>query len=452
MCALSALKCSSRASEEENLPGLSPAHTAAIESQGGAFIAPNNALGMAPPASGQLNVESRLLQLSGHEVVDDAPFEDVDDDEVHGVASPLPSRTASNDMYDTPNTSNRDPHRPSTNLLVIPALPDPQYDDFCQSNFNTPRMLHTQGSLGDALTPLASPDYDSEDGESSSSSEHELLKDVRSRSSIDSEAKRQVLSLPDMYGDRQTTAHLSRSFMSRDSSTTTPLSRSFLSRDSSTSFLFGEQISEEKKDSEEFRSWYSSQPNQDNGKSSPPRIDASDETPSTSFESLQEEESSSFSSVSSFNVAPKQAFQKRDSFRKRQKPAFFWRSHPSVTVCSYYESSQMPPLLSRSNSDGDLVSVSMDSPRGGRPGKVSDNAGNAPYLNPAVVGEMWMTSNPFGLQVNTTWNLKANSNSHPQGPPSTRSSAIIQSFTSFATNNFPAVFTRPNSTRLVNNN
>jgi len=455
-CAFNALKCSSRASEEDNSPGFFP--TRKTESQTKTQTTAND------PAE-DLDVSSRLLRVSSHESTELAPFEDLEDEEhPHPSAASMmlpPSRTPSDDTHDTAHASNRDPtwsraSSSSSSPLKIRTLSDAGFDEYCQTHFNTPRMLHTNGSLGDSITPLVSPENESGDdsssSSSSSSSSNSQNHDAQNtwtfpkRSSLDAEAKKE-LQLPNIHST-------GRLLSERES---------MPSYASSTSFLHGESISGEKKpSSDEFRRLSSSRPAipEPRGLStneSYPTWAAPSSGMGTSperYQSLQSEDSS-HSSVSSFLETSKQKVKEDPSPKKRPRPPFFWRSHPAVTVYSYnVQPQQRLPrrILPRSNSDGDLISIAMDeSPRGYKMVKPTGRreSRNMACLNPALVRDMWMTSKPFALQVNTNWNVKrANSNRHPQGPPSTRSGAMFQSFTTFASNNFQAVFTRSDSTRL----
>ncbi len=328
-CAFNALKCSSRALQEDNNPPTMPRGShpgdgdkTSMENHKIQCYAPP-----LPPRTGNRQKEvpelsstyskstedhesdtsSHLLKLAGVEKLDHSPFEDMDDQEEK--TSSTSNQTPSDDTPGTPNVSNRDPRKaPQRKPLVVQTIPDPEYDEFCQSNFNTPRMLHCNGSLGDDISPLISPDNESDDADEGSDN-----CDANFRSSLNSHAKRE-LQLPIMAPTIQ------------------PGSRSsLLSESSSISKLFGESISDEKTVADEIdhilTSLGSTQTQENLSSLSPPRLPTLQQTkvnitPSETYHTLQPEDSS-YSTVSSFVVATK------------ERPPFFWRSHPKVTVYSH---------------------------------------------------------------------------------------------------------------------
>lgn len=303
-CAYSAFKCSSRAAEEDDhraLAPLPPRSGARYKEQ--ARQSPSKSVG-----SYESDASSQLLELTGMDNIDHAPFEDPRDGDDDNEVVLTPRRTPSDDTHETPNVSNRDPAKfSSCKALNLQALPDPNYDEFCQSNFNTPRMLHTKGSLGDEISPF--------DDESDEQEEESDVYDTYFRSALQ----------PDP------TFHLQLPSMTEPP---TPTSRNSLMSESS--ILFGESISEEKKVADEVDQGMTATlqrtpkehitplietQTQETSPSQLPRAET-ESTPNEKYQKLQHEDSS-YSTVSSFVEAAK------------DRPPFFWRSHPKVTVYSY---------------------------------------------------------------------------------------------------------------------
>lgn len=386
--------------------------------------------------SNESDSSSRLLQLAGGEAIDHTPFEDTEEDAP--VRYLAPQRNSSEDTSDTPNTSNRDTsirERQPPLPLNIGAEHNSSFDEFCQTHFNTPMHIRSQGSLGDSITPLGSPETDHHRDED----EHDLPE-----SRIPNTANT-ILQIPTMTSPRE------------------------LSVVSSGSSLFGEVISDGRKPvdcnatahrrltlepehakmqigRQELRaastSKATSSPKPENiTLQQPPGTN-----PSGVYCSLKHEDSS-YSSVSSF--ADISGYNKRNSASKSSSNKtltphpFFWRSHPGIVNQSRGKQQEFHDSRSHTFYAAPRPSAVHNKFR-----RESIEKFHAPYLDPGVVRKMWMDSKPFGLQVNTNWKVNSNSSRHPQGPPSTRSAAFIQSLTSFATTNLPSVFVRSESTRL----
>ena len=304
-CAYNALKCSSRAAEEDDHRAMAP-----LPPRTGAKCkepsrqSPSKSVG-----SYDSDASSQLLELTGMDTIDHAPFEDPrDGDDEDNEIVLTPRRTPSDDTHETPNVSNRDPVKFTAHKgLIVQALPDPIYDEFCQSNFNTPRMLHSKGSLGDEISPF--------DDESDEQDEESEVCDTYFRSALQSDPKIHLL-LPSM------------------NEPPTPTSRnSLMSEASSISLLYGESIAEEKKEPDEVDrgmttikqyntvSLVATQTQEMSLPQQPRAVTGS--TASESYQRLQHEDSS-YSTVSSFVETP----------ATKDRPPFFWRSHPKVTVYS----------------------------------------------------------------------------------------------------------------------
>lgn len=314
-CAYNALKCSSRAAEEDDHRAKAPLPPRTrARSRDPSRQSPAKSV-----ESCESDASSQLLELTGMDVIDHAPFEDPRDGDDDNDVVLTPRRTPSEDTHETPNVSNRDPAKlPSRKGLIVQALPDPNYDDFCQSNFNTPRMLHSKGSLGDEISPF--------DDESDEQDEESDVYDSYFRSGLQSDPKIH-LQLPSM------------------SEPPTPTSRnSLMSEASSVSMLFGESISAEKKiaDDVDQRMTTSLQrtleeditPIVETQKTNPSQIPRAEtgNTPTERYQRIQHDDSS-YSTVSSFVETTK------------DRPPFFWRSHPKVTIHSY--SSHLPARETR---------------------------------------------------------------------------------------------------------
>lgn len=455
-CSLNAFKCSSRADDrgEHSLgefPILSKkGYDRISDFVGTTGASPQSGSLSLPPPSPQTphetgrqrrysegyesDASSRLVELTGMETIDHAPFEDFEDDEID-VQALHPSRTSSDDTHDTPNVSNRDrSHLVLPTVLTGRIVPDADFDEFCQTNFNTPRMLHTNGSLGDSITPLVSPE-----GQSSDEGDDEQdTRDRRTRSSLDPKTRNE-LQLPTM--------HFNRDPALRDS---------VLSYGSSISFLVGEMFFEEQKVAGNADHIIASEasPTHEKGdrmapqrNDPPPQISIDEKQGYESYMSAQPEDSPC-SSVSSFIEALKQK-RSRTQSKSPSHPPFFWRTHPTTTVYSY--DFQQPHLstwhaVPNSNDCDDLISVDIGSPvHVARPWM----KGKSTVYDPTAIREMWMMSKPFPWQDNTRRGIQSgHTNRRPQGLPSKRSAELIQSFTSLAANKFAAVFTSSDSTRL----
>jgi hypothetical protein len=447
-CALSALKCSSRASEEENSLGSFPVlstkrYDSTIADFEGTrtkspatspFSSPqtNNRKGQQrrPSTGYESDASSVLLELSE---VDDTTFEDFEDEGDGHVLHP--SRTPSDDTHDTPNvqrnlvdfthdTPNAD-NRNRRNLVLQPdmigkvVVPDADFDEFCQSNFNTPRMLHSKGSLGDSITPLVSPEQQQQQQQEDEYDEYHT-RDHGPSSSLDADTKNK-LQLPNMHSKRDPA-----------------LRGSLLSYGSSASFLLGETISNEQKMTENISEIVESNRAYEKADGAFPRsldpptnISIDENTRSASYQSLHPEESSC-SSVSSFVHASNEKANHGGS-QTPSLPPFFWRTHPAITVhsCDFQQNQEYSRNAFRnSNESDDLLSVDIDLPMNEPRAWIW---GKSASFNSAVGGGVRTT----GSRVN--------------GAPSGGSAALVQSFT-LAANKFAAVFTSPDGIRLRSTN
>jgi hypothetical protein len=398
-------------------------------------------------ANGEPSSERRLMPANFKHVPRET-FEDIPlDDEL------TPQRISSEDTHDTPPLSNMDPNRPQRNdVLTTEDEPNTQFDALCQTYFNTPKVIRSAGSLGDSITPSASPAEDDEEEEHGDSSpKHRADRNLAKR----------FLQMPTMGASSQATSDSNPS-------------------DSSASLL-GEALAYENKFDDEHDVPLTLVPDNASVKigqqevkatislaeSPPPKKLTKPLSEKSGYESLTTDDSS-FSSVSSFaEVAGKS--KKRDSnlrqlSGRRAKDGdksltphpFFWRSHPDVTVTSY--DLQTKPSIRKVVPKLETVHMMDDYDfnmsakhtasrrRSNSPPEGRASGHYAPYLHPAAVRKLWMESKPFRLEVNSNWQTSrsSGSNRHPQGPPSTRSSQLVQSLTSFGAN-LPAVFSRSES-------
>jgi len=311
-------------------------------------------------------------------------------------------------------------------------------------------MGHT--TLGDCITPLASPVRDSEN-----SDEHD--EDDQPSAVSQDKCVPSMLEMPSMQKKRSSTR---REFP--------PTPSDF----SLGSVLVGEYITEEKKMADEDFAGsvgLTLDPDQASVKIGQQEVRAAannggnPERKRISYHSLTSTKGSSFSSVSTFEAITQKPHIRRSRpalpIRRHKMVTphpFFWRSHPEVTIRSYdvqYPSNLMQSMTpqiatARTVDSADFSCFSEDTPQRTfeqeRPGTSSFKECNESYLNPAVVRRMWVESKPFDMHVNTNWRAKNNSSRHPQGPPSARSGALIQSLTAFAATSLPAVLTRSETT------
>lgn len=337
-CAFQALRCSSRAAEDgkfsdpENVSGGFPTETDFLQERnffmGSQLLPPplnhNSRCRSSETSVGYESDSSASVLLELSSVGDEhEPFEDQDHDQVGSPNSPLtPSshqhRTAL-DPPETPNVSNRDVSRPPVELKATAvATPDSAFDELCQRNFNTtPKMLLQKGSLGDDITPLASPEHPSS-GESDCS--------IIQRTVSHAQVSRQ-LEIPSMYNTGQPPlrhqAH-ARSSVAIDASSVSQDYKEFYSAERKSV----------KQDNLRTQKWEATFVDDDtsegNSKAEPPQI------PTPKEDKDPKPEDSSFSSVSSFvEISVERGESKPKQQDLSSRPPFFWRSHPSVTVYSY---------------------------------------------------------------------------------------------------------------------
>lgn len=393
-CAFSALKCSSRALEDDHLPVIVPPSTTDLIDNSRTLLDGQAKHSHAPPLSPRTLIRSkvvtkdsseqslashesdttgssRLLELTGIDIDDNAPFEDSEEEDAQ--TSSTPHRTQSDDTPETPNVSNRDPTRPPLpKSLLVQTRPDPEYDEFCQSNFNTPRMLHCNGSLGDDISPLVSPDNQSEESDRESETCDAYFGPFSNHAS-----KRDLLLLPTMAPPVK------------------PSSRnSLLSEASTMSMLFGEAIPEEKKVADEIDHILttiksntcgtdeSTLPDLPSTSSALQQCETTGRTPSETYQTLPREDSS-YSTVSSFIDTTK------------DRPPFFWRSHPNVTV--YSQDMQQRPAPSRQNLSYPAKNCSCNKKKHNIP-PWKDQSGS--HTDLGAVKELLFNHKAFGLTVN----------------------------------------------------
>ena len=468
-CALKALKCSSRAVKEDD-----------------DAIIPNNLNGVDwTEPNWQAEFESDIHYVWNHP---SSSEEQQQQQQQQQDPSSLPSsnkssvvRISSEDTHDTQQVSNLDPNnksKPST-----PTEAERSMDEFCQKYFNTPKAIRSIGHLGDAITPLDSPadddDDDDDEGEQGNSS---LNTTGAAAADAATEHVQTILQFPDMN---------KKSKVSESSS----------SPSSSNLHEGGQELLEEKKeedihnddDDDAAATGLKLNPDHASVQIGHEKVQtASKVTKAASNKSNNNKSNyeplntdSSFSSVSTFVPEAAAVPKGKHSNSKPVTPhPFFWRSHPRMTVTSYHPHQycnttkttttqrlrrvgpNVPPsgvffseetIIGSSSSPTATTTTTTTTQRQlhNLSGQVAlnDNSNDgggefAPYLHPGVVRKMWMDSKPFQLQVNSNWQQNANSNRHPQGPPSARSSGMVQSLgTSFR--NLPSVFSRAASSRSV---
>lgn len=442
-CAFQALKCSSRALEDNPLPirisdtGGFPlpqersdsefdsrrrAHSFSMETpllRPSTLSEGNRRRSTGSWASYESDTTaSALLELSGAFDDHHAPFEDGEEDETACTTTPNSPLTPSHqysrravDPPETPNTSNRDPSRPSMEPIVVSArsTPDKAFDELCQREFNTtPKMLLQKGSLGDALTPLVSPEKSDSSGPDQAVREDKLL--------------RQQLEIPSMDGHGHTVAESDEQEQAE-----TSMDISMTSNASSVSELLGERLTTESKlaaDKGHFRGTTSLSTTRVAGQGVTSSATKTQQRPMVLEEANTEmlPGDSSCTSVSSFMDI---SFEKEDETATNRpvvtKPPFFWRSHPSVTVYSY-EHNRGPQILQSTTGqkESHFFSTYTSFP--------SSNRRSSAGLD---------QRNLHDMPVDLLGTRKAITSSH-------NPAAILHTFASYASNKLPSLFPRSN--------
>jgi hypothetical protein len=435
-CVMQALKCSSRATKEDNIMASAPLsllHDGVVDTDWIDFGTANadfSANAFRLPASSSRG-DSNVPQQNTHIECDDTNNATT---ELEKAVDHIPltvnriSSEDTHDTHDTPPASNLDPNRPSADELS-PKVNKLQLDAICSKYFNTPvgQPMHSMAPLGDSIeSPIEEDDEEEEEQEATPSELNEA---------------KVLLQIPKM-GAR------------------------FVRTESEVSSLLGESISEEKKTTDEqlflnpdnasVKIGYQEVKATKSKDDSIPTRTLMRPSQKAAHRDSWKSESSSYSSVSTFSALRSNT---PLSFEETAEPltphTFFWRTYPKVTVTSYNynthntqqtrsSNQRIPPKIDEERGT-DMTALAPPSTSMGRQAKgpkyvsmdeIRSEAGCAPFLNSDVVRKLWMENRPFRLDINS--NEKAE-DQESQNPQPTRPRQLVQSFASLR---LPAVFNR----------
>jgi hypothetical protein len=435
-CVMQALKCSSRATKEDNPMASAPLslmHDGVLDlgwTDFGTANADFSANAFRLPASSERG-DSNVPQQNTRIECEDTSNATTELEKAVDYIPLTVNRILSDDTHDThdtPPVSNLDPNRLPADELS-PKANKLQLDAICSKYFNTPvgQPMHSTAPLGDSISPVESPIEEDD--------EEEELQEATS--SEFNEAK-VLLQIPKM-GAR------------------------FVRTESEVSSLLGEAIAEEKKTADEqlllspdnasVKIGYQEVKATKSKNDSIPTRTLMRPSQKAAHRDSWTSESSSHSSVSSFSALRSNT---PLSFEEKAKPltphTFFWRTYPKVTVTSYNYNTQqtrssnerIPPRIDEEQVT-DMTALASPSSSMGRQAKgpkyvstdeIRSEAECAPFLNADVVRKLWMENRPFRLEINSYGKAV---DQESQNPQPTRPRQLVQSFASIR---LPAVFNR----------
>jgi hypothetical protein len=432
-CVIQALKCSSRATKEDNTMASAPPslmHDGVVDSEWIDFGTANayfSANAFRLPASSERG-DSNVPQQNTRIECEDTNNATIELEKAVDYIPLTVNRISSedtHDTHDTPPVSNLDPNRSPADELS-PKANKLQLDAICSKYFNTPvgQPMHSTAPLGDSISPVESPiEEDDEEEEEQEATSSEF-----------NEAK-VLLQIPKMGGR-------------------------LVRNESEVSSLLGEAIAEDKKTADEqlllnpdnasVKIGYQEVKATKSKNDSIPTRTLMRPSQKAAHRDSWTSESSSYSSVSSFSALHSNT---PLSFEEKAKPltphTFFWRTYPKVTVTSYntqqtrssnqriprIDEEQVtdmtglaPPSSSMSRQAKGPKYVSMD--------EIRSEAECAPFLNADVVRKLWMENRPFRLEINSNGESVGQESQNLQP---TRPRQLVQSFASIR---LPAVFNR----------